>query len=185
MRYFLKKLFQPLINLGMMILFPKFKNRRYYTLTVLLGGIRQRFVGSNKSVPWPVHFTSLVKAPEKIQPGTKAPGIAIGCYIDGRNGIVIEENVWTGPRVSIISQNHAYDDYYSYVEEKPIVIRKNSLLATNCVILPGVELGEHTIVAAGAIVTKSFPEGNQVLAGNPARVVKQLGVYKNQLNIGN
>ncbi|PIZ06397.1 MAG: hypothetical protein COY57_02195 [Flavobacteriales bacterium CG_4_10_14_0_8_um_filter_32_5] len=180
MKYFLKKLFQPLINLGMMMLFPKFKNKRYYTLTGLLGGIRQRLVGANKTVPWPVHFTSLVKSPEKIQPGTKAPGSAIGCYIDGRNGIIIEENVWTGPRVSIISQNHANDDYYSYVQEQPIIIRKNSLLATNCVILSGVELGEHTIVAAGAVVTQSFPEGNQVLAGNPAKVIKQLGEYKKE-----
>lgn len=162
----------------MKLLFPKFKNTRYYTLSLLLQGIRQKLVGVNKSVPWPVHFTSLVKAPEKIQSGTKAPGSAIGCYIDGRNGIIIEENVWIGPRVSIISQNHDNDNYFHYLDEKPIKIRKNSLLATNCVILPGVELGTHTIVAAGAVVTKSFVEGNQVLAGNPAKVIKKLGEYK-------
>ncbi len=163
----------------MILLFPRFKNKNYYTLSNLLKGIRQKLVGVNKSVPWPVHFTSLVKAPEKIQPGTKAPGSAIGCYIDGRNGIIIEENVWIGPRVSIISQNHDNDNYFHYLDENPIKIRKNSLLAANCVILPGVELGTHTIVAAGSIVTKSFAEGNQILAGNPAKVIKKLGEYKN------
>lgn len=178
MKSILKKIAQPLITLGMKMLFPKFKNTEYYTLSSLLQGIRQKLIGTNKSVPWPVHFTSLVKAPEKINPGTKAPGSAIGCYIDGRNGIIIEENVWTGPRVSIVSQNHENNDYFSYVKEKPIIIRKNTLLTTNCVILPGVELGEHTIVAAGAVVTKSFPDGNQVLAGNPAKVIKKLGEYK-------
>ena len=44
----------------------------------------------------------------------------------------------------------------------------------NAVILPGVELGDHTIVGAGAIVTKSYPEGYCVLVGNPARPIKKV-----------
>ncbi len=129
-------------------------------------------------MPWPVHFTSTVKSHKNIERGTKAPGFSPWCYLDGRNGIIIEENVWIGPRVSIISMDHDLNNYNSYKKEQPIIIRKNSLLTTGCIILPGVELGEHTIVAAGAIVTKSFSEGNQVLAGNPARVVKVLDDYK-------
>jgi acetyltransferase-like isoleucine patch superfamily enzyme len=50
----------------------------------------------------------------------------------------------------------------------------------NAVILPGVTLGENTIVGAGAIVTKSFPEGWCVLAGNPARVIRKLDPAKDQ-----
>lgn len=139
---------------------------------------RQRILGYNRHVSWPVHFTSTIKCPEKIQKGTKAPGSAPGCYIDGRNGIIIEENVWIGPKVSIISQNHKSTDYTMYLDSTPIIIRKNSWLSTGCIILPGVELGEHTIVAAGSVVTKSFDEGNQLLAGNPAKVVKQLEDYQ-------
>jgi acetyltransferase-like isoleucine patch superfamily enzyme len=41
-------------------------------------------------------------------------------------------------------------------------------------VLPGVQLGDFTIVGAGAVVTKSFPEGYYVIAGNPARIVKSL-----------
>ena len=44
----------------------------------------------------------------------------------------------------------------------------------NSVILPGIVLGNHTIVGAGSIVTKSFPEGNCVIAGNPAKKIRDL-----------
>lgn len=44
----------------------------------------------------------------------------------------------------------------------------------SAVILPGVTLGDFTIVGAGAIVAKSFEEGYCVIAGNPARIIKQL-----------
>lgn len=178
MKKSLKKIAQPLIKLGMNILFPKVKDDYYYTYYFLKMGLKQKLFGYNKNVPWPVHPTSIVKCPEKIQYISKAPGTAIGCYLDGRNGIIMEENVWLGPRVSLISQNHDVNDYNKYITEQPIIIRKNCLLTTNCVILPGVELGEHTVVAAGAVVRDSFPEGNQLLAGNPAKVVKKLDDYK-------
>lgn len=137
----------------------------------------QKILGFNRHVPWPVHWTSRVLSPDKIERGTRFPGLAYGCHIDGRNGIVFEENVWVGPRVSIVSMNHNLNDYFRYELDKPVVIRRNCWLATNSVILPGVELGEHTIVAAGAVVTKSFPEGNQILAGNPAKVIRKLECY--------
>ena len=167
--YFFIKLFYREIN----------KTPDPYSIKELLAyTFKQKIQGYNRKVPWPVHFTSQVKCPEKISRGTKYPGHAMACYIDGRNGITIEENVWIGPRVSIISQNHDLNNYKNYQQTKPIIIRKNSWLATNCIILPEVELGEHTVVAAGAVVTKSFPEGNQIIAGNPAKLIKKLDPYK-------
>lgn len=139
--------------------------------------ILQKLIGFNRHVPWPVHWTSKITAVKNIQRGTRCPGLASGCHIDGRNGIIIEENVWIGPRVSLISMNHDPDDYDSYMAADPIIIRKNCWLATNAIVLAGIELGEHTIVAAGAVVTKSFPQGNQILAGNPAKVIRELGEY--------
>ena len=139
--------------------------------------IAQKIFRINSHVPWPVHWTSDIKGYENINRGTETPGSAMGCYIDGRNGIILEDNVWIAPKVSIISMNHDLLDYNKYETVNPIKIGRDSLLACNCIILPGVELGTHTVVAAGAIVTKSFPEGNQVLAGNPAVVIKKLDEY--------
>lgn len=143
-------------------------------IQVLKLGFIQRVLGFNRHVPWPVHYSSQILAPEKIIPGTRSPGMSMSCFIDGRNGIEFGDNVWIGPRVSIISQDHDASDYNSYLSSGPIVIGSDSLLATNAIILPGVVLGRHTIVAAGAVVTKSFTDGFQILAGNPARVVKKL-----------
>ena len=105
----------------------------------------------------------------------------MGCHIDGRNGIVFGLNVWIGPRVSVISMNHDPYDYHSYIESGPVVIGNNCWLGAGSVVLPKVEIGEHTIVAAGAVVTKSFKEGNQILAGVPARVVKKLDGYRGRV----
>ncbi len=152
----------------------------YYSVKRLaLVFFMQKIVGINRKVPWPVHFTSQIKSYEKITKKTaKNPGSALSCYIDADNGIIIEENVWIGPGVSIISKNHQSGSYTDYSQHPPVIIGKNSLLLTNCIILPGVELGEHTIVAAGAVVTKSFPGKNQLLGGNPAKVIKELDSYK-------
>ena len=57
----------------------------------------------------------------------------------------------------------------------PVRIRNNVWVGMGAVILKGVEIGENSVVAAGAIVTKSVP-ANVVVAGNPAVVVKQLEV---------
>lgn len=139
----------------------------------------QKIIGINRKVQWPVHFTSQVKSYKNIKKHTqKNPGSALGCYIDGRNGIVLEENVWIGPNVSIISRNHSVTFYTEYSESPPVIIRKNSLLSSACIILAGVELGEHTIVAAGAVVTKSFPDKNQLIGGNPAKFIKKIDDYK-------
>ena len=48
----------------------------------------------------------------------------------------------------------------------------------NSVILPGVVLGDHTVVGAGSIVTKSFEDGYCVIAGNPAKVIRTLDKEK-------
>ena len=51
------------------------------------------------------------------------------------------------------------------------VIGKNCLIGARSIILPGVTIGDSTIVAAGAVVSKDVPP-NSIVAGNPARVVK-------------
>lgn len=137
----------------------------------------QKIIGINRHVPWPVHWTSQIKAPENIIRGNRCPGLSLGCYLDGRNGIEVGENTWIGPGVTIISMNHDLLDYTSYVKSEPIRIGNDCWIAGNAVILAGVELGDHTVVAAGAVVTRSFPSANQIVAGVPARVIGQLDPY--------
>jgi acetyltransferase-like isoleucine patch superfamily enzyme len=57
---------------------------------------------------------------------------------------------------------------------KDVIIGKKCWIGMNSVILPGVCLGDHTIVGAGSVVTKSFPDGNCIIAGNPARIIRVL-----------
>lgn len=159
--------------------YPKLNDPHYFNFSVLKFVFWQKICRINSSVPWPVHFTSKIIEPSKIKVSKYfVPlGDSVCNYIDARNGIIVEDNVLVGPQVAIISRNHCKTDYYVYEESKPVVLRKNCWLATGCKILAGVELGEHTIVAAGAVVTRSFPEGNQLLAGNPAVVLKKLPEY--------
>ncbi len=161
------------------VLWPKYmkSGNEHSPLIVLKYWFLQKVLRINGSVPWPVHPTSRVTKPENIERGTRTPGLSMGCHIDGRNGITFGSNVWIGPHVSIISMNHDVNNFYEYVTEKAIVIENNSWLGASCVVLPGVHLGEHTVVAAGAVVTKSFPKGDQVLAGVPAKIVKRLSAY--------
>lgn len=67
---------------------------------------------------------------------------------------------------SVIKCDLDATDYFGRIR-----IGDHCFIGAKSILLPGVELGERTIVGAGSVVTKSFPEGNVVIAGNPARVV--------------
>ena len=141
--------------------------------------IIQKLLGFNRRVPWPVHWTTKVKSYNKIIPGTRCPGLSPGCYIDGRNGIIIGKNVWIGPNVSIISMNHDLNDNSKYIKEESIVIGDNCWLGAGTIILPRVKLGNHVVVGAGSVVTRSFNEDNIMIAGSPAKIIKYIGDYTN------
>lgn len=176
----MKKLLIKFIKIINKLMYPKYdvENSVHSQVVILKYGFFQKLLGFNRNVPWPVHRSSSITASEKIVSGTRTPGLGKNCYIDGRNGIIFGKNVWIAPYSKIISMNHDVNDYNEYTKAKPIKIGDNCWLGASAIILPEVELGNHTIVAAGAIVTKSFPEGNQVLGGNPAKVIKKLSNYE-------
>ena len=60
---------------------------------------------------------------------------------------------------------------------KPIVIRESAWIGAGATILPGIEVGKHAVVGAGAIVTKDVPD-YAVVVGNPAKVIKTLDPEK-------
>lgn len=92
--------------------------------------------------------------------------------IDGK--ISIGKGTYIACNVGIITTNHDLSDLNRHLKGNDILIGKNCWIGMNSVILPGVILGDHTIVGAGSVVTKSFIEGECVIAGNPATKIKKL-----------
>lgn len=90
--------------------------------------------------------------------------------------IFIEDNVQIAMNVSVITNNH---DFYerAVLTVKDVRIRKNAWIGSGAIILPGITIGENAIVGAGSIVTHDV-EANTVVAGNPARVIKELDPKK-------
>ncbi|WP_341875762.1 acyltransferase [Defluviitalea saccharophila] len=139
----------------------------------------QKILGINRHAYWPVHFTSKVTCPHNIRIGIgTAPGLSPHCYIQGINGIEIGNYTIIASGVGIISANHSIYEYTKHEKCRPIKIGKYCWIGMNAVILPGVHLGDHVVVAAGSVVNKSFPEGYCVLAGVPAKIVKTISKDK-------
>jgi acetyltransferase-like isoleucine patch superfamily enzyme len=89
-------------------------------------------------------------------------------------GITLEDEVQIGPRVNLTSENHPLDpaDRTTLIP-RPIVIKRNAWIGAGATILPGVTIGENSVVAAGAVVSRDVP-ANTVVAGIPAKVVKMI-----------
>ena len=88
--------------------------------------------------------------------------------------ITIEDGVMIGPRVNITSENHPVE----VAKRKTLVpgavlIRQNAWIGAGATILPGVTIGENSVVAAGAVVSSDVPP-NTVVGGVPAKVLKEL-----------
>lgn len=87
-------------------------------------------------------------------------------------GITLEDNVQIGPHVTIVTDNHDFQNRY-VLKCRSVRICKNAWIGANVTIMPGVTVGENAVVAGGAVVTKDIP-ANAVVGGNPARVLKVL-----------
>jgi len=152
-----------------------YETRETQTPVKLSNWIVQKVFGINRKAYWPVHFTSLVTSPHRIKIGIEtSPGLMPGCYIQGVGGIEIGDYTQIASNVGIISANHDLHDSRVHSDKGAVHIGRYCWLGMNSVILPGVIIGDYTIVGAGAVVTRSFPEGFCVVAGNPAKVIKKI-----------
>jgi len=97
------------------------------------------------------------------------------CTIYDLGGVDIGDDVLIGPNVSIITSGHPLDPSQrrAGVTAAPIVIERNVWIAAGATIIGGVTLGENSVVAAGAVVTKNVPP-NSLVAGVPAKVIRSL-----------
>lgn len=98
--------------------------------------------------------------------------IGKGTAITQNVGIFDINHGYTEPDMSVILQD---------IETKPVDIGENCFIGMNSVILPGTVLGPQTVVAAGSVVSGTFP-GRCVVAGSPARMIKrfnpQTGIWE-------
>lgn len=94
--------------------------------------------------------------------------------IDG-GGVEIGDHVLIGPNVSIYTASHPTDvrrREKGYEWAIPVTIKDKVWIGGDVTILPGVTIGENTVIAAGSVVTKDIP-ANVVAAGNPCKVIKE------------
>lgn len=137
----------------------------------------QKVIGFNRMVGWPVHFTSRVIHPERLELGERSfPGWSQGCYIQAKNGIRIGSNLRMGPNVGLVSSSHSLHDYDQCDELPPIIIGNNVWLGMGVVVTAGVVIGDNVVIGANSVVTSNIP-ANVIAAGAPCRVLKPKSPY--------
>ena len=91
--------------------------------------------------------------------------------------IYVGEGTMLGPNVVLASAGHPIlpelrEVQYQY--NMPVRIGKNCWLGAGVIVLPGVSIGDNTVVGAGSVVTKDLP-ANVIAVGNPCRVLREIG----------
>ncbi len=102
--------------------------------------------------------------------------INFGCVILDCGQVCIGSNTLIGPNVGLFSGNHATDAEERAVGgliPKPITIGRRVWICGNVSVVPGVTIGDDTIIGAGSVVTHDIPAG-VVAAGNPCRVLREI-----------
>lgn len=100
--------------------------------------------------------------------------VNFGCTFLDQGGITIEDRVFIGPDVKIVTEHHPEAPAARHqLLVKPIVIKRNAWIGAGAIILPGVTVGENAIVAAGAVVTKDVPD-NTIAGGVPAKFIRNI-----------
>ena len=102
--------------------------------------------------------------------------VGIHCTVIGPVSIGSHVNLAQG--ITVTALNHNFSDTTMRIDEqgvatKPVVIGDDVWIGANAVVLPGVTIGRHCVVAAGAVVTKDVPD-HCVVVGVPATIIKHL-----------
>lgn len=100
--------------------------------------------------------------------------INAGCHFQDQGGITIGDGAQIGHNVVLATLNHdLIPENRKTVIPAPIIIGKNVWIGANSTILSGITIGDNSVIAAGAVVTKDVP-ANVVAGGVPAKNIKQI-----------
>ncbi|MBV6738218.1 sugar O-acetyltransferase [Priestia megaterium] len=155
-----------------------FKTNEYNQSFGLSSGVRQKILEELLgSIGKNVHFEPTLRCEFGVN-------IHIGddfyanfdCVLLDAGGITIGNNVLFGPRVGLYTANHAFD-----AEErrnggcfaKPIKVGNNVWVGAGVHIMPGVTIGDNTIIGSGSIVTSNIPS-NVIATGSPCKVLREI-----------
>jgi acetyltransferase-like isoleucine patch superfamily enzyme len=123
-------------------------------------------LGPHSSIHWRAEFY----APQTITIGDFTT-IGDSAFLDGRSGLRIGANVNLGSHVSIYTRQHDPDDPDFAEVGAPVSVGDYAWLASHCIVLPGVTIGEGAVVAAGAVVTRDVAAYTMV-GGVPATYIR-------------
>lgn len=145
---------------------PSFTIRHFY-----LKQFQRIHIGNNSSIAMNQYFHTFTD---------KFPDIFIGnnsvinrkCYLDGRGGIKIGNNVNISSEVLILTATHDAQDPKFPCIIKKVKIEDNCWIGSRSIIMPGVTINKGAVVAAGAVVTKDVPEFS-IVGGIPAKFIKK------------
>lgn len=132
------------------------------------GGMILRECGRNVNIERGSYFT------QNCSLGNNS-GIGINAYITGT--VDIGDDVMMGPECKIYTTNHCIDkidipmNRQGITKEAPVVIGDDVWIGVRVTILPGVQIGSHSVVCAGAVVTENVPE-YAIVGGVPATLIK-------------
>ena len=92
--------------------------------------------------------------------------------------VTIGSHVNLAQGITVTALNHNFEESCKRIDEqgvttKPVIIGNDIWIGANAVILPGVSIGDHSVVAAGAVVTKDVPP-HSLVAGVPAKIIKKI-----------
>lgn len=112
-------------------------------------------------------YNWLVQHKENLSLGFRTD-IGAFSYINAKSGVVIEDYVQVGSHCSLYSVS-TIDD-----KEGPILLKKNCRIGSHSIVMPGVTVGENSVVGAFSFVNESIPD-NSLAYGIPARVIGPVG----------
>lgn len=116
----------------------------------------------------PTKYNWVVQNKSGLQLGSMTD-IGAFTYINARNGVTIEENVQIGSHCSIYSIS-TIDN-----KEGSVLLRKNCKIGSHSVVMPGITIGENSIIGAMSFVNTDIPP-NTIAFGVPAKVIKKMEI---------